>query len=67
MKKPTPALTAIPFRAEVVGGPGEVAGGYKIDMGDLPQIYLAEHPEWVQLYNASWHMNKMLFSAYPLL
>lgn len=60
-----PALTAVPFRAEAVGIQETVAGGYKIDMGDLPQIYLAEHPEWVQLYNASWHMNKTHIQRIP--
>lgn len=64
-EKTDPALTAIPFRAEAVGGQETVAGGYKIDMGDLPQIYLAEHPEWVQLYNASWHMNKTHIQRIP--
>lgn len=35
-----------------------VAGGYKIDMGDLVQVYFEEHPEWVELYNKSWQLHK---------
>lgn len=60
-----PSLQAVPFRAGAVGTKETVAGGYKIDMGDLPQIYLGEHPEWVKLYNASWHMNKTHIQRIP--
>ncbi len=35
-----------------------VAGGYKIDMGDIVQVYFQNHPEWVELYNKSWELHK---------
>ena len=30
--------------------PEIVAGGYEIDMDDLPKVYFSEHPEWQDLY-----------------
>lgn len=42
-----------------------VAGGYEIDMGDLVQVYFAEHPEWVELYNKSWQLHKSKIQRIP--
>lgn len=35
-----------------------VAGSYKIDMGELVQVYFEDHPEWIELYNKSWRLHK---------
>ena len=35
-----------------------VAGGYEIDMSDLPQVHFAQHPEWEELYQAAWEFHK---------
>lgn len=35
-----------------------VAGGYEIDMSDLPKVHFAEHPEWEETYNAAWEFHK---------
>lgn len=35
-----------------------VAGGYKIDMSDIPKVHFADHPEWVELYDAAWNFHK---------
>lgn len=38
--------------------PEIVAGGYEIDMADLPKVHFAEHPEWEELYDAAWESHK---------
>ena len=38
--------------------PEIVAGGYEIDMDDLPKVYFSEHPEWQDLYEEAWHTHK---------
>ena len=38
--------------------PEIVAGGYEIDMDDLPKVYFSEHPEWQALYEEAWHTHK---------
>ncbi|MDR1156918.1 MAG: discoidin domain-containing protein, partial [Oscillospiraceae bacterium] len=35
-----------------------VAGGYEIDMQQLPKVYFAQHPEWKEIYDAVWQMHK---------
>ncbi|MDR0671853.1 MAG: Ig-like domain-containing protein, partial [Oscillospiraceae bacterium] len=35
-----------------------VAGGYEIDMQQLPKVHFADHPEWEELYDAVWQMHK---------
>lgn len=35
-----------------------VAGGYEIDMSDLPKVHFQQHPEWEELYNAAWEFHK---------
>ncbi|MDR0671095.1 MAG: Ig-like domain-containing protein, partial [Oscillospiraceae bacterium] len=46
------AVTVISATAEVV------AGGYVIDMADLPKVHFGDHPEWEEMYDASWQMHK---------
>ena len=49
-------LTSIPFGTAMgaTREPEIVAGGYEIDMDDLPKVHFAEHPEWEELYDAAW-------------
>lgn len=35
-----------------------VAGGYEVDMEDLPKVHFKEHKEWEALYNAAWDSHK---------
>ncbi len=32
--------------------------GYEIDMDNLPKVYFADHPEWEELYEATWEIHK---------
>ena len=50
-------LTSIPFGTAMGAArePEIVAGGYEIDMADLPKVHFAEHPEWEELYDAAWN------------
>ena len=61
---PTP-LDPVPFMTLDNHKTETVAGGYKIDMGDLPQVYFAEHPEWTELYNVSWQLHKSKIQRIP--
>ncbi len=49
---PAGMATAVAREKEIV------AGGYEIDMDDLPKVYFAEHPEWEELYEAAWESHK---------
>ena len=53
-------LTSIPFGTAMGAArePEIVAGGYEIDMADLPKVHFAEHPEWEELYDAAWESHK---------
>ena len=53
-------LTSIPFGTAMgaTREPEIVAGGYEIDMDDLPKVHFAEHPEWEELYDAAWESHK---------
>ncbi|OMD12990.1 hypothetical protein BJP48_09315 [Paenibacillus odorifer] len=35
-----------------------VAGGYEIDMSDLPKVHFGEHPEWAELFDKAWDTHK---------
>ncbi|MDR2671497.1 MAG: carbohydrate-binding protein [Oscillospiraceae bacterium] len=44
---------------KVVSATSEVlANGYVIDMSDLPKVRFTEHPEWEEIYNATWQIHK---------
>ncbi|MBE6543125.1 MAG: hypothetical protein E7675_01860, partial [Ruminococcaceae bacterium] len=62
-----PAITydQVPFETVDNHKTETVAGGYKIDMGDLVQVYFEEHPEWVELYNKSWQLHKSKIQRIP--
>ena len=53
-------LTSIPAGTAMGAAkePEIVAGGYEIDMADLPKVHFVEHPEWEELYNAAWDSHK---------
>lgn len=36
-----------------------VAGGYDIDMSDLPKVHFSEHPEWAELFDKAWQTHKL--------
>ncbi|MGL5380038.1 MGH1-like glycoside hydrolase domain-containing protein [Clostridium sp.] len=35
-----------------------VAGGYEVDMDDLPKVHFKEHKDWENLYNVAWDSHK---------
>lgn len=39
--------------------------GYEIDMGNLPKVYFSEHPEWEEIYDATWEIHKNNISKIP--
>lgn len=64
-KEPILDLDPVPFHTVDNHKTEVVAGGYKIDMGDLPQVYFAEHPQWTELYNISWQLHKSKIQRIP--
>ncbi|MDR2903343.1 MAG: hypothetical protein LBU77_02380, partial [Clostridiales bacterium] len=42
----------------VFAAPEIVAGGYELDMENLPKVHFGVHKEWEELYNAAWEMHK---------
>jgi len=52
-------VKVIPRNSEVV------AGGYIIDMTDLPKVHFANHPEWEEIYEATWQMHKSNIMQIP--
>jgi len=52
-------VTVVSEKAEIV------AGGYPIDMSDLPKVHFADHPEWVEVYEATWNMHKNNIKKIP--
>ena len=42
-----------------------VAGGYIIDMADLPKVHFSEHPEWKAVYDATWNIHKESIQKNP--
>lgn len=48
-----------------VSGAEIVAGGYEIDMSDLPEVTFAEHPEWEELFAAAWETHKSNIKKAP--
>ncbi|HCC34278.1 MAG TPA: hypothetical protein DEQ02_01055, partial [Ruminococcaceae bacterium] len=51
-------LLAVIPTAQVSAAPEIVAGGYEIDMEDIPKVYFEDHPEWTELYDAAWNFHK---------
>lgn len=39
--------------------------GYQIDMDDLPKVHFGEHPEWEELFDATWEMHKSNIQKIP--
>lgn len=48
------SLPSLPAQA----APETVAGGYEIDMEDLPQVHFAKHKNWEALYEKAWQSHK---------
>lgn len=62
------SFAAFPAAASDMAASGKeiVAGGYEIDMNDLPKVHFAEHPEWEETYNAAWEFHKGNIKKSPL-
>ncbi len=39
--------------------------GYKIDMEDLPKVHFKDHPEWEEIFDATWQMHKSNIKKIP--
>jgi hypothetical protein len=48
------SVSAAPAGAE----PETVAGGYQIDMSNIPSVRFDAHPDWETLYNTAWNTHK---------
>ena len=55
----TCAVRVVSATAEIV------AGGYVIDMQDLPKVHFANHPEWEEVYDATWQIHKSNIMKIP--
>lgn len=42
-----------------------VAGGYIIDIADLPKVHFPEHPQWKAVYDATWNIHKESIQKIP--
>ncbi len=45
--------------------PEMLYNGYVMDMDDLPKVHFPDHPEWEELYDATWQIHKGNIAKIP--
>ena len=59
-------LTAVPITGMTSEAAKETLScGYEIDMDNLPKVHFSEHPEWEEIYDATWEIHKNNIAKIP--